>query len=100
MDTVNREERKDFQGKIEIKLREAGQKLDSMWMKARQSVGQVRTDLHKQIPVLREKQHLAREKFEGLKKSSDALWESTKSAAKQTWSDLEKIMEKVDIKSK
>jgi hypothetical protein len=54
---------------MEKQLRLDGQKLDEMWTKARNAVGQERIELHKQIGPLREKQRLAREEHETLKKT-------------------------------
>lgn len=55
---------------MERRLRLAGQKLDVLWMTARNATGQSRTDIHKQIGSLRDKQRVDREEHEALKKSN------------------------------
>lgn len=55
---------------LENQLRVNGQELDALWMQARSATGQVRSDLHKMIIPLRQKQRLGREQLETLKKTN------------------------------
>ena len=61
------QERKDDLSLKEKQLRVAGQKLDSLWLEARNATGQARTDLHNQIGPLREKQRANRIELDAMK---------------------------------
>ena len=67
------QERKNHRGKLERQLRVDGQKLDAMWLQARNAVGQARIDLHKQIGSLREQQRLDRKIHEDLKTAEENI---------------------------
>ena len=65
------QDRKDHRGKLERQLRVDGQKLDAMWLQARNAVGQARIDLHKQIGSLREQQRTDRKVHDDLKSAEE-----------------------------
>jgi hypothetical protein len=67
MDAETKQEAKDHRNSLERQLRLDGQKLDVIWLQARNAVGQVRIDLHKQIGLLREQQRLDRKVYDDLK---------------------------------
>jgi hypothetical protein len=57
----------------EKQLRLTGEQLDILWMKARTASGQEKTDLHKQLRLLREKQQADRIEHDAFKKDTMLL---------------------------
>ena len=69
MNTATNQEKKESLMSMEQQLRSSGQKLDSLWMDARDAKGQARTDIHNEMGPLREKLRMDREKQDALKKA-------------------------------
>jgi hypothetical protein len=81
-------ERKDYQGKMESQLRDAGEELDNLWMRARALTGLDQLEIHKMIAPLRRLQSAARVSLGLLRSGGDAAWQTTRIQAEKDCSDL------------
>ena len=91
---------KEYQERVEAKLKEFNQKLDDLKERAGKIEKESKEKFNEEIEVLRQKQETANRKLEELKSSSSKAWEKMKKEMDSSIKELEKAYDQVKSLSK
>lgn len=81
-------EKKAYQEKIEVQLKELAQKIEGLIAKGERAKEEAKVKYGQQIEALRAKQESVRQKLQGLKEPGSAAWDDLKKGIDSALSDL------------
>jgi hypothetical protein len=81
-------EKKAYQEKIEVQLKELAQKIEGLIGKGERAKEEAKVKYAQQIEALRAKQESVRQKLQGLKEPGSAAWDDLKKGVDSAISDL------------
>lgn len=87
------EEKKSYQEKAEVLMRELGAKIGELKARADKSGTDIRAKLHEEIKVLRSKEEGALNKLRELKGAGEGKWEGLKGGVEHALGDLKKTFD-------
>jgi hypothetical protein len=88
------EQRKDYEEKLDSKLREWSSKIDVLIAKADKAAPEAKKEYYKKIEALRKNREIARIRVEKLKSSDDDAWESLRKDSEEMWEEFKNAFEK------
>jgi chromosome segregation ATPase len=89
-----RRERRQYQKKIETKLRELDQKIDALKVRTAKHSKVARNQLDRQMSELDQKREVAHQEFEKLRNSSQGAWQDMKAGIDAAMDNLETAYER------
>ena len=76
-------------GKIEMRLRQLGTKLDKLVAKAAEVGSDAKIDYHKQLEHIKDKHAVVQSKLNAYRAASGQKWDNFKGGVETAWHDLE-----------
>ena len=76
-------------GKIEMRLRQLGTKLDKLAAKAAEVGADAKVDYHKQLDHIKDKHAVVHSKLNAYRAASGQKWDNFKGGVETAWHDLE-----------
>lgn len=87
--------KEEYLKKLEAQFREWKFKIDTLENKASVASSEAKTELLREIELLRRKKAVVKEKWEDLLKSGGEVWETAKEGVEKAASDLKHALDKV-----
>lgn len=87
--------KEEYLKRLEAQFREWKYKIDTLENKAAMASSEAKSELLREIDVLRRKKSVVKEKWEELLKSGGEVWETTKEGVEKAASDLKHALDKV-----
>ena len=94
------QEKKAYQEKIDVQLKEWGARIDDLKAKAEKSKTEIKTKYEKQIEDLRAKQEVAQRKLGELRESGENIWEGLKTGLEKSLDELKDAFDRTISKFK
>jgi len=80
-------------GKIEMRLRQLGTRLDRLAAKATEAGADAKVDYRKQIDLIKDKHSMVQTKLDAFRAANGQKWDNFKEGVETAWHDLEKAFQ-------